>query len=244
MQKRLLIVLATTLAILITSGFALAAESVRIVQNLDNISARLMSAQSSGGTSLSLGIPAVAINSITLNSTEYKEVSLPAADHLFPAALAEDGKPDIPVLTTMIIIPDQVGVQVNVTYSEYDTFDNIDLAPVQPSKSDSNPNEIIPFTIDQNVYSTDEFYPSELATAAEPIILRDVRAIQISLNPVQYNPVTRQLRVYRDLEVGVTYGGEAINPKSDTHPLSLRGFLSHLQEHVCQFRRDIFQCRS
>ena len=226
MQKRLLFVLAATLAILITSGIALAAESVRIVQNLDNISARLdVSPKSSGGTSLSLGIPAVAINSVSLNSTEYKEVSLPAAEHLSPAALAEDGKPDIPVLTTMIIIPDQAGVQVNVTYSGYDTFENIDLAPVQPSKSDSNPNEItIPFTIDQNAYSTDEFYPSELATAAEPIILRDIRAIQISLNPVQYNPVTRQLRVYRDLEVGVTYGGEVIESQADTYPVSLEGF--------------------
>jgi len=125
----------------------------------------------------------------------------------------------------MLAIPDQAGIQLNVTYSGYDVFENIDLAPVQPSPSDVETNQSIPFTINQNAYNTDAFYPGELARANEPVIMRDVRGVQIQMNPVQYNPVRHELRVYRDLSVSIDFSGEPVNPKTVSHPYVSEGFL-------------------
>jgi hypothetical protein len=214
MRSRLMTCMASTLALLLMIGLSSAAESVRIVQNFDNITAGYNITQQSNGTNVAVQIPAVAISTVSLNSTEYKKVDLPGADYLTPGEMAEEGKPDLPLLTTMIAIPDQAGIQLDVTYSGYDTFENIDIAPVQPPTSDAVANEVIPFTIDNTTYNTDAFYPGELARADEPVIMRDVRGVQIELNPVQYNPVRRELRVYRDLAVSISYAGEPINPKT------------------------------
>jgi hypothetical protein len=202
-----------------------ASENVRVVSDLQDVEAGFsVSSNGTSGDQISLSIPAISLNSVTLGEHEYKTIDIPGTNLLFRAELSEEGKPDVPVLTTMLAIPDEVGIQVEATYSGYDTFEDIDLAPVQPSPSDSATNEVIPFTIDNNAYTTDAFYPGELAVAAEPIIMRDVRGVQVSLQPVQYNPVRRELRVYHDLAVNISYGGEVINPKITRTPNLSEGF--------------------
>jgi hypothetical protein len=225
MQINLRFSVATLFCLFLFSGLVYAAESVSIRSTLDGITAPCRVTQNGAASAnIEVDIPAIAINPITLNSTEYKEVQLPAGEHLFSAEMAEDGKPTIPALTVMLAIPDQAGVQLSVSYSGFDIIDNFDLAPVQPSPADNNPDADIPFTIDQQVYSNDEFYPGDLAEAADPIIMRDIRGVQISLYPVQYNPVRRQLRVYHDLSVCVTDGGPVINPKTTRRDHLSEGF--------------------
>ena len=202
------------LAFLLVGGSpARASQTVRVVEDLGDTQAPFSCQKQINGTSLLVEIPAVGMKSISVNSTEYKEISLPVAEHLFPAQPGLEGEPDLPALSSLVIIPDQAGVELSVTYSGYDTFEGIDIAPVQPSPADNDPDAPIPFTQNQSLYSTDAFFPEQLAASAEPVIMRDVRAVQIQLNPVQYNPVRHELRVYRDLSVSLTYGGEVVNPK-------------------------------
>ncbi len=226
MRKGLLLII----VLAITSGMALAvpgmaAESVRILSSLDGQTAHFqVQASGSANDNLTVGIPAIALSTVELNSREYKKVDLPGADKLNQAELAEDGKPAVPALTTMLIIPDQSGVRLTTTYSTYDDIEDIDLAPVQPSTSDSDPGAVIPFTMNQDTYNSDSFYPGQLAEAAEPAIMRDVRLVQITLYPVQYNPVKRTLRVYHDLSVSISYDGEVVNPKEVRRPFISDGF--------------------
>jgi hypothetical protein len=224
MQSKFKIYAVAALSVLFLAGFSFAAQAVRIVDNFDNVNAGFSVSQENRGVNIALEVPAVALTNMTLNATEYKKVDLPGADHLVPSEIADEGKPDIPCLTTMIAIPDEAGITLSVTYSGYDTFENIDVAPVQPSPSDAVTNEQIPFTMDQATYNTDAFYPNELANADEPVIMRDIRGVQVQLNPVQYNPVRHELRVYRDLAVSVSYEGTPINPKTTYRPYLSDGF--------------------
>ena len=224
MLKKLTFFILMTFMLLSLIGLANASESVRIVQNIENITAGFTISQNSQGANLAVNIPAVAINDLSLNSANYKKIDLPAADHLSQAELAEEGEPDVPIFTTMLAIPDQAGIELNVTYSGFDTIDDIDLAPVQPSPSDSAPADPLPFTMKHETYNKDAFYPGELAQSCEPVIMRDVRGVQIMINPVQYNPVRHQIRVYRDLAVNISYGGEAVNPKLTRTPYLSEGF--------------------
>jgi hypothetical protein len=215
----------TVLLIALLASSILASEEVRIVNTLEGIDANFsVTPNGSGGEQIGLTVPAIALSDIALDGKNYKLVDLPAAEHLLPAQLSEEGKPDLPSLTTMIIIPDQAGVSLDITYSSFETIENIDLAPTQPSESDAAPDAFIPFTKDNVTYSTDAFYPGQLAEAEEPVIMRDIRAVQISLNPVQYNPVRRELRIYQDLAVNVSYSGDVINPKVVRHSFISEGF--------------------
>ena len=62
-------------------------------------------------------------------------------------------------------------------------------------------------------------YPGPLATLGEPYILRDHRGIVVCVNPFQYNPVRRALRVYTAMTVEVVnLGPGLVNVLSDTAP--------------------------
>jgi hypothetical protein len=221
-----LLKLTTWALVLISPCLLWAAESVSIVTDLGQTEARFsVEAGASSDVAVSLAVPAVAVNQVTLSGAEYDVVTLPLTDHLFTGEASEEGMPDVPVMTSLIAIPDLAGVELEVEYSGYDIFDNINLAPVQPPTLESG-EEIVPFTINNEAYNRDEFYPSELASAGEPVIMRDVRLVQLVMNPVQYNPARHQLRVYRDLNVRVnyTYGGEVVNPKTVHRPFISDGF--------------------
>ncbi|MDK9699312.1 MAG: C25 family cysteine peptidase [bacterium] len=47
-------------------------------------------------------------------------------------------------------------------------------------------------------------YPSELYTISEPSILRDARIMLVGAHPIQYNPVTRTLRIYDEIELEIS----------------------------------------
>ncbi len=217
------------------------AESVRILRDLDNVESAFSISNDASSIILSLDIPAIAISAVDMNSTEYKRVDLPTAEYLFPAETSGEGKPDIPILTAMLAIPDYAGVRLEVTHSGYDVVQNIDLAPVQPSPCDTALWQEIPFTIDMDTYGKDAFYPGELARAADPVIMRDVRGVQVELCPIQFNPVTRELRIYRNLSVNVSYDGEPVNPKMIRRPYLSDGFYQLYKTTFANFDQVFFQ---
>ncbi len=222
MKGRLQATVFTVIFLLATTGVLWASAAVRVVSDLEGTTANFnVSHNGADGEILNLSVPAISINTVTLDGREYKQVDLPVADYLFRGESDEAGKPNVPMLTTMLIIPDRAGVSLNVSYSGFDTFEDIDLAPVQPTASESDPQEM-PFTLDNSTYSQDAFYPGDIAVSEDPAIMRDVRFTQICVYPVQYNPVRRELKVYRDLSVSVSYTNDnVVNPK-----LSHRQFIS------------------
>ena len=228
-----------TLAILI-SAVAMApvnaAEAVRIVSDIANETAGLRVDQSNNiEAKLDLEIPAVGITPVNLNGVDYQQVQLPEADHLFAGEIAEEGRPDLPVLSTYLAIPDQAGIDFSIEYSDYDIIEDVDIAPTQPSQLESG-QELISFTMDQDAYSRDEFYPGNLAEVHDPVIMRDLRMVQVSMYPVQYNPVRRQLKVYRDLSVSVSFTGEnVVNPKTTRHEYLSDGFYPIYRSMVANF---------
>jgi hypothetical protein len=220
---------------LTSSNFTVASEAVRVVDDITTVSANLeVSSSEVSGTDIDVAIPAISLSTVELNETDYQLVQLPAGDFLTAAETSEEGKPDIPALTTLIAIPDQAGIRLNVSYSGYDVFENIALAPVQPAQPESDPTPV-PFAIDEAAYSTDAFYPGELAEASDPAIMRDVRLTQVALYPVQYNPLRKELRVYRDLSVSLSYDGEVVNPKTVHHRYLSDGFYPIYKSLISNF---------
>jgi PKD repeat protein len=61
------------------------------------------------------------------------------------------------------------------------------------------------FAFDAVSYNTDAFYPGPLVEAADVGLLRDQPVFQLRLYPFQYNPLQRELHVYRRLRVLVTF---------------------------------------
>jgi len=116
------------------------------------------------------------------------------------------GAPELPNVCRSVIIPDDA--RMTVTVSEADFYDVKDIN-VAPSKGaifrHTNPDDV-PYTFG-NAYQADAFYPGELATLRDPYILRDQRGVVVEINPFQFNPVQRLLRVYRRMTVVIEAEG-------------------------------------
>ncbi|HEQ99713.1 MAG TPA: hypothetical protein ENO22_10280 [candidate division Zixibacteria bacterium] len=141
---------------------------------------------------------------VNINGESYYQLRLGDESFLLNAA-----EPELPRVCRSIIIPDDAKMRVSILASEYTDFENY---PVVPSKGNLlrnvNPDDV-PYTFGE-VYSTDAFYPGELANIRDPYIIRDFRGTTIDLNAFQYNPVTQRLRVYTSVTVEIANVGPGV----------------------------------
>ena len=129
-------------------------------------------------------------------------------------SLGEIGKPTVPTLTRYFIVPDNVDIELDIEYGEASILDGFFLAPAQepiPNLKDYDPP---PFTLDNATYMTDAFYPADVVTAeglsrTQPMVLRGYRFIPVTFYPVQFNPVTHQIRAYSKIELRIRYSEPA-----------------------------------
>ncbi|MBD3169858.1 MAG: hypothetical protein GF307_10275, partial [candidate division Zixibacteria bacterium] len=190
------------------------ASSIAVIQSTDDIINPEVKIVSSGSNSTSMRIE---ISSIAKTETEvagnrFDKISISDEVDLIRSTTGEIGKPELPLHTTTLAIPDRGGIEIRINSSSYEVIENVDIAPVQaPIHEGEDESGVL--TIDNDVYSTDAFYPREIVWANEPFVIRDFRGAGIVYCPVQYNPVTRQLRVYNNIDFDVVYTDEdAPNP--------------------------------
>ena len=140
-----------------------------------------------------------------INETRYNVLNIPNAGHV-----STIGEPAVPMITRFVEIPDGVEASFEVIYSDMQVLEGYNVIPVRESAMDLANASEPPFIIDKSLYQTDAFYPLNIVSlegvdGQDPIILRGHRLVALTLYPVQFNPVTQQLRVYSKIEVRINY---------------------------------------
>lgn len=133
------------------------------------------------------------------------------------------GAPELPQYTAMVMInPNEKPVfTAKSIESEVIELD----APVVPSKGNikrSVDPESVPYTYG-NVYKENKWYPSdkELVTMGEPFVFREVRGVNLIVNPVQYNPVKNKIRIHKNIQISLdSEPSRSPNTVSNTKPIS------------------------
>jgi len=175
------------LVVFFTTGVTLAADAVR-VNVLENTAARIV---------LSYQFGNIEQNSVDINGVAYTEIKL-GRESLMKIA----GAPELPDVSRSIIIPDDMDMGVNVLSSSSYDIANINVAPSKGIiMRTTNPDDV-PYTFGDE-YNQDALYPGILASLRPPYILRDYRGVVVTVNPIQYNPVKRLLRVYTEMTIEV-----------------------------------------
>lgn len=118
--------------------------------------------------------------------------------------------PDIPKIALPIIIPNTKNSVLEILESEFIDYPNILIAPGKGSLPRTAQPNSIPYHFGE-VYQKDAFFPQLNAELNTPYIVRDFRAQTLFLFPVQYNPISRVMRVYTNMKVKIKYDGIAEN---------------------------------
>ncbi len=131
--------------------------------------------------------------------------------------ILEKGAPDLPKVTTSLIIPNDGSMKIGkVTHSGYTDYQQVYIAPSKGNFTrDISPSDV-PYTYG-DAYNTDAFWPGKLVDTRDPYILRDMRGQTVIVYPFQYNPMTNALRVYHGITVSLEPTNQAgVNTKATT----------------------------
>ena len=152
------------------------------------------------GLHISYNVGQVTLDQINYRGEEMSEVSIKAI------SIPNDaGKPNLPADSRMMAIPQGATATLHVVSFDKETIHNVNIAPALRIQSE-NEEPDMNYVKDMSVYSKDAYYPAEPFVMGNSYI-RGVDAVTVAITPFQYNPVTKDLIVYTNVELSVTFEG-------------------------------------
>ncbi len=140
---------------------------------------------------------------VFINGREHMAVSMCGAGLV---DMGNAGHPQLPVLCNSLLIPDSARMKATVLSSEYYELEGVNVAPYKGVITRDVDPATVPYTFGE-LYETDAMFPGKIASLRDPYIMHDVRGIVVEVFPLQYNPVTKVLRVYTNIQVEVAAAG-------------------------------------
>ncbi len=172
------------------------------------------------------------IENFSMDEVDVKGSSMKAV-HL-PGVLVpnNEGAPDLAGVSRYIAIPQGAKAKLNVIDYRAEVYTDVAVAPAPriPLDTDNSP---LFYNQDESIYSVDAFYPAEPFKLSEATQLRGVDAVMLGITPFQYNPVSKELIVYRDIELEVVFEGGNGHFGEDRY--RSRWFDPILQDHLLNF---------
>ena len=192
MKKTLFLVLA------LLAGTLLQAQEYRFNAKADGFS---MKSKSNNTININYNVSAVTIENANREGLEGQSITL-SGIHIANQA----GAPDLPSNSTYVAIPNGATPSIQMTSAKTKIIENVDIIPAPIPQLDNDKSEAV-YEKDMAIYSRDAFYPATPYNMSEVKTIRGVEMVQVGVMPFQYNPVTKQLIVYEDLELQISLEG-------------------------------------
>jgi PKD repeat protein len=146
-------------------------------------------------------VPSFSLEDITINGEAMKNVEMPGS-FLFNDA----GMPNLPGKGKYIAIPQGATPILRIVSQRTETIHNVNIAPAPVIPLDNDPNPMV-YNRNWTVYSQNALYPANPVQISGVEKIRGVDVVMLGFTPFQYNPVTRDLIVYKDIRVQLSYDG-------------------------------------
>ncbi len=160
-----------------------------------------ITAQDQQSVSLTYSIREFTLDDLEIRGEAMKLVRLPG--HFLPG---DEGAPDLPGSGRYIALPQGATPVLHIKSMRKEVIRGVNISPSPrlPKDTERGPLE---YNKNMAVYSRDAFYPAEPFKLSELTRVRGVDAVILGITPFQYNPVTKELIVYRDVEIEVEFEG-------------------------------------
>lgn len=154
------------------------------------------------GTLVRFDIPGLYAQEITVDGVTFHRLAIPRH-----TTLLDLGKPELPIVGQIIEIPKDVNFTLEIVQTKSRKLDYYNVYPAQEPIDRTGTGVPKKFVQDAATYRTDAVYPASLATveARDVGIIRGHRVVFLKANPVQFNPVTREVIGYSTIEVRVKF---------------------------------------
>ena len=195
----LTLVLAVMGSLMVPTGSA----SAKVYQIEGNDAAAGLTLRSQGmvGCEFDYGMRSFGMEPVEIRGEMYQTITLP---EVFLPNNA--GAPNLPNLSRFVAIPQGATATVEIVSMETRVYRNVEIAPAPeiPLETDDGP---LRYAHDLSIYERNAFYPEAPVQISAPRKLRGVDFVAVGLTPFQYNPVTKELHVYMNLEIRIDFIG-------------------------------------
>jgi len=131
--------------------------------------------------------------------------------------LTEEGKPALPHRIVRVGVPEAARYEVTATPIKTETLCGVDVVPFQNRETGfTEPKD---FLMDTELYSTDSFFPDNIAEVSDIAVMRGLRVLGVRLTPVRYNPAKHTVEIATVFRVKV----RSISPNPDWNSRLLPG---------------------
>ena len=128
--------------------------------------------------------------------------------------IIKSGSPDIRYRSMAVMLPSESGNTVQVLDFDVKEEQNVNIAPIPQMKvfnTGIRSFDNMYYSYDKNTeYTQNKFMPENLVDMINISGLRDVITGNLIINPTQYNPVTKVLKVYTRVRVRINFGGAPV----------------------------------
>ncbi len=196
MKKTLLTMLAiTTLAFIANLAMAQTySYPVKVQQGFS------LTEKTRDGMRISYELGAFTLNQLNYRGEEMSEISINGI-----ALPNVAGSPNLPTESRMMAIPQGAKATLNVVHADRQIIKDVNIAPALRIQAE-NEEPDMDYKKDMKVYSKNAFYPENPFVMGSSYI-RGVDAVTVAITPFQYNPVTKELAVYTNIELSIRYEG-------------------------------------
>jgi len=162
-----------------------------------------ISASSAQELVIEMTIPGMEVSEMLLNNQTCHALEIPNSGHT-----TEVGKPQLPMVSHFIGLPQDAQATVEVLESTSQTLSGYTVCPAQEPLAEVEDAPIPPFVKDDILYQQDQFYPAEIVKLEEVgSVIRGTPVAILRTLPVQFNPATQTLQVYSYFKIKVTFQG-------------------------------------
>ena len=139
----------------------------------------------------------------TIPGYELKEATHEGVEYFKPeieesGSKAEAGQPDLPTVSTYYMVEPGKTFKVQYSIEDYETIEDIEILPFNSWDNNQDNN------IEKGqAYNHNASFPQEIVSVSDPIVFRDITMVQVSLTPFQYNPVSKSLKVIKNIDMEI-----------------------------------------
>jgi hypothetical protein len=165
-----------------------------------------MKDETTSDTMVNFDIPGMYVHEVKVNGITNHRLSIPGQGNTQIV-----GKPEVPIIGRLIEVPFGVNFNLEIFKSKFVTLKNYNIYPAQKPEPRLVKAPVTLKPINTTRFSGNSFFPGDLAVikAEEIGVVRGHRLIFLKINPIQYNPATKEMRAYSNIEVKINYNRPA-----------------------------------
>jgi len=157
--------------------------------------------QSPKGVEIVYSVPYVGFDEVAVGGETMTKVMLPGA--FLPN---NAGAPDLPGVSRYIALPRGAAATIEILGVRKRAYPDMDVLPAAPIPKETDDTPPV-YEKDPAIYGVDAFYPAAPVMISEQKRLRGVDVVILGITPFAYNPVQKELVVYTDIRIKVSFKG-------------------------------------